>query len=212
MHEDVVGGRSHGDPLPLRRPVNSLGKISSSAAGYLRSRLKLKSCRERRVAEAVTSVNQLSGPAAERASLSDSTVAGAVTATRRACLDSIRRRVSKYPSDPERRSNKQALFQLLKTTDFHSDAESARVSFDEDKLKILGGTAPPREMEPLLHGDALDSYVNFVDRIERTEAEVEAMREAGDLLLPEPYTDPVLRKDLARRLKLFKRFKIVKVP
>ena len=93
-------------------------------------------CRARRVREAVKSINSLAFSAGAKLAPESST-AEAPTATQSSVLARLGRRVSRYPADPVSRSDREALFALLKTHDFYQVDTHLREPLDEKRLNLL---------------------------------------------------------------------------
>ena len=120
-------------------------------------------------------------------------------------MSRVGRRIAAYPSDPVPRSDKEALFELLKTSDFYADDVALRESLDEARLKVLAGNFTPRPLEQRLSGESLRLRQHFEQEIERSEEEVQFLSEAGVLPTVQPYWDPRLEKERSTRISFFKR-------
>ena len=75
----------------------------------------------------------------------DDTAAPAPTTTRSrdALLSSVGARAARFDGDPERRSNREALFALLNTQSLYDEGGSVVSPFDPDKVKVLKGGIRP---------------------------------------------------------------------
>ena len=79
-----------------------------------------------------------------------------------------------------------------------------RVGFDKSRLKILRGDTRARELTERLSGEALRLRLDFERSIERSEEELEEQLVAGELVLPRPYWDDILRHERETRLGFFR--------
>ena len=113
-------------------------------------------------------------------------------------LGRLGQRISMYPSDPVHRLPKEALFELLRATDFYAEEVTTCEDMDLDKIKVLRGVARPRDLLGRLSGEARALRENFETAIERSEAELEAKLVAGEL----PSIDPYLGSAAAFRSQL----------
>ena len=193
----------HGYPFPLPLPP-PLGQLPAGAPSYVRRRQRRKASQQRRLREAVVSLNAMHSGDAGAMSSSCATTGG-LSVSQSAAMAQLRGRVARFQADPEQRSDKAALLQLLKTTDMYDLSSTPTVDFDPEKLNVLQGVAPPRELADRLSGEALDLYNSFATSIERSAEEVDNLR-ANDLLeLPQPHWDPILKGDRAKRISFFRR-------
>ncbi|CAK0814522.1 unnamed protein product, partial [Prorocentrum cordatum] len=91
------------------------------------------------------------------------------------------------------REEKEALFELLKTTDLYDTEPQGLEVFDADRLKVLKRPTNPKPLESVLTGHALTQYLESERHLERSAAEVEARIQDGLITPVKPYWDPKLR-------------------
>lgn len=95
--------------------------------------------------------------------------------------------------------------ELLKTRDFYADGDQGLVDYLPERVNVLKGRVPCRELGGRLRGEAARCYADPARFIERTEEEMESALLAGELESYRPYWDPVLRSDRSQRLDFFRR-------
>ena len=150
----VLRWAAHGDALPL--PVGFDPKSYAKVRGcprYLAQRWTKAAEREQRVAEATRAINALAGhDAAEPGSAKPRLQQ--LTESQRSALQHIGRPVAHFGSRPAATSSREALFELLRTTDFYSEEAHLREPLDESRFKVLRGPLTPKPLLDRLDGEA----------------------------------------------------------
>eukprot|EP00972_Heterocapsa_arctica_P004025 598035-Heterocapsa_arctica.AAC.1 len=113
--------------------------VAAAPARYLRQRAARAACQHRRVREAVFSLNDLSERGTGSRRDPQHTPSVTPTASQSQVVSCLGRRVAQYPRDPEQRSDREALFALLKTHDFYDNQPHGLESYDPERVKVLRG-------------------------------------------------------------------------
>ena len=163
LSSSAVGGHGEPFPVPLAAPGDNFEK-QAGRGRYLQQRARRRSSRERRVAESVRALNSLAatGAGGEMPPLQPS----AATAAHH----SVRQRVGRLVVDAGARPNTsshEALFELLRTSDFYSEEAHPREPLDMTRVKMLRGNYVPRDLGQRLVGQARDLHRNYSVTIER---------------------------------------------
>ena len=86
-------------------------------------------------------------------------------------IDRVGRRVSRWGACPGTPS-KEALFELLKTSDMYDTEPQGLEVFDAARLKVLKRPTCPKPLEAVVTGVALTHYLQSERHLERTAAEL----------------------------------------
>ena len=178
--------RKHGDPFPLPR-------LGSTFPSTTPTRLKLL----QRADAALRSLNKLAAVPTSPTTSSSLPL----TSVQTWMMEDVMRRVSQYGDCPPDISEASALADLGKRAHLYTQEANHLVDTDLEKIKILRRRLQPTDAKSLAPPEARGYLEHFGTLVERTPEELEALRLSSDLV--EPYWDPGLRRDRARRLQLY---------
>ena len=175
----------------------------SDAPRYVAQRTARRGCRERRVREAVWSLNQLASD----------TVRGQVTLARgaacleantaqRAVLRRLRGAVGYFSSRPPDSTPNGALCELLKTDSLYA-AQACKVEdYDESKVKFSQSDITPRPTEDLAPDSVKQAFLDPDCFIRKSDEAVERDLDGHPPI--RPYWDERLRSDRLERIRFLK--------
>ena len=126
------------------------------------------------------------------------------TAVQRHVLTDMHRRICAYGLQPEDMNEEGALAEVLSSRDLYSQDPKHIADYNVDKLKVVRRAFQPLDARARLPPGARALLEDFHVRIERTEAEMEVIRETQDT--PRPYWDPKFRGSRSEMLRLFLAF------
>ena len=207
------GGRPHGDPLPLPRPV--LHDVARGRGGPSRTvlrRLCRASDRQLHVAEAVDALNMLAGahagglPSAREAEARPPPMGAAggrdvpTSPSQDSVMSRIGRRVTSVGPCPEEVDPDGALMELLHMKDLYDEAPKTTVPCDVKRLKILTRDFTAQDLYTRLPPEGRWFLDNSRKTIELSCEEYEA--QMVDKVAPKPYWCPALKASRKLRLEL----------
>lgn len=176
----------------------------SNTPRFLRQRLRRAEDRRGLVEEAARSLNTLYASSVGPSQV-PKPAAGTPNLAQQTVFRNLGRCAVRFLEEPAAQPPLEALYELLRTRDLYSEQESPRVPYDLAQLKVFRTTTQPRGLGQRLRGPAAELHTDYRRSIERSEGELSALLETGELVLPKPFWGEKLRTDRAVRRDFFAR-------
>ena len=179
-------------PLPVPHVDSAWWRVSLPPPVWSNSELwRLRNC--------LHGLNALYSAHPARALAHRAATRSRISCAQRAVIQRVATRIRVYGDPPPDFEPESCLRQLLLSKDLYSQEPQNLAPYSESKLRVLKGDSFPKDAVPLLPPQAGALLQNFRVSIERPWDQV-----PDDLVLPEPYWDPVLAHNSEKRHGLFR--------
>lgn len=195
--------RHHGDLFPLPVPGVPRPVDLSDAPRYVAQRCVRRCCRERRVREAVWSLNQLAGDTVRGVNvLPRGAAPQEPNAAQQSVLRRLRDAMSAFSARPPGTTPNGALCELLKTDSLYAAPACKVENYDESKVKFLRSEIVPHPIVDVAPDTVRRAFLDPDNYIRKSDDAVE--RDLDGHVPIRPYWDERLRTNRAERIRFIK--------